>query len=301
MSRDAEDYHPPLSPPRTAEKLFGLGDLNTRNISAAALAQQIRSVDFTGSSAVITMGATIATDSFCTAAEPPTMKRTSFSDLPRISQNPPSDILATNLIWGTGSTDDLSVDSGYPLDEGDTKLPPETSDCTVKEIVVEGASDSKKPDLSYIPELTEEATMEMEMDSPVSESLVEDQNTMQIDAAETVYDKAKDVWAWGKGLPIVSPFLGIAEGVVGKFVGIATGQSLDSLDRNVTDQLQIFDDAVLNPAIYRLVQVILKLSGETEKVLKPYIIQVLTPLGLIKTTAENPELTTVAGVTMTQG
>jgi hypothetical protein len=305
MSSDAEDFHPPLSPPRTAEKLFGLGDLDTQNISAAALAQQIRSVDLTGSSAIITMGGTIATDSFCTAAEFPTMKRNSLSDIEsRIRQNPPSDILATNLIWGTGATDDLSTDSGYPLDDEDIQevsTKKASSDFIAKEVTIKRTIESKKNNLSYIPESTEEADISMDVDAPVTESHVEDGQSMQIDAAETVYDKAKDIWAWGKGLPIVSPFLGLAEGVAGKFVGIATGQSMESLDRTVTDQLQIFDDAILNPALQRLVQVLLKVSGESEKFVKPIIIQVLTPLGLIKTTAENPEVTTVAGVTVTHG
>jgi hypothetical protein len=296
MSSDAEDYHPPLSPPRNAERLFGLGDLDTQNISAAALAQQIRSVDRTGSSAMMTMGGTIATDDFCTAAEPPTSRKNSLVDIGnRITHIPPSDILATNLVWGTGATDDLSTDSGYPLDDED-KIRTNPSDI-VKEVSVEVPSESKKTNLSYIPELMEDASMEV--DTPASESHVE--KTMQIDAAETVYDKAKDIWAWGKGLPIVSSFLGIAEGVTGKFVGIATGQSLETLDRTVTDQLQIFDDAILNPAIAHLVECIVKVSGETDKVMKPFIIQVLSPFGLIKTTAENPEVTTVAGVTVVQG
>lgn len=56
--------------------------------------------------------------------------------------------------------------------------------------------------------------------------------TMHIDAAEKVYDTAKGVWAWGKGIVIFSPFMGIAEGMVGKFAEIA-GTTLEELDGHV--------------------------------------------------------------------
>lgn len=331
MTSDAEDLHPPMSPPRTAERMFGLGGLDTQNISAAALASQIRAVDRTGSSAIITSNGTIATGSFCTAREPPKTKTNSIIDSDsRIPQKPPSDILATNLVWGTGVADDLSTDSGLVQDDeeikyirelqslsdpinneaGDTK--PEInvdtkdtkqnpSDLIVKQVAVKEPSETKKSDLSYIPELAEEADSTMGIESPVSEPRVEDEQFMQVDAAETIYDKAKDFWSWGRGLPVVSPFLGIAEGVAGKFIGVTTGQSLESLDRAVTDQLQIFDDAVLNPVIAHFVHAVLKASSETEKVLKPYIMHVFAHTGLIKTKEENPELTTVAGVTVVQG
>lgn len=330
MTSDAEDFHPPMSPPRTAERMFGLGDLDTQNISAAALASQIRAVDRTGSSAIITMNGTIATGSFCTAREPLKTKTSSVSDSDsRIPQKPPSDILATNLVWGTGVTDDLSTDSGLVQDDEEIKYIRELqllgdssnesgetnpeinvdtedttqnpSDLIGKEATVKEPSDTKTSDLSYIPELTEEVDSTMGIDAPVSKSRVEDEHSMQVDAAETIYDKVKDFWSWGRGLPVVSPFLGIAEGVAGKCIGVATGQSLESLDRVVTDQLQIFDDAVLNPVIAHFVHAVLKASSETEKVLKPYLMHVFTHMGLIKTTAENPELTTVAGVTVVQG
>lgn len=47
-----------------------------------------------------------------------------------------------------------------------------------------------------------------------------------LDPAEKIYDTAKGVWGWGKGIIIFSPFLGIAEGIAGKIVETA-GSNLE--------------------------------------------------------------------------
>ena len=47
-----------------------------------------------------------------------------------------------------------------------------------------------------------------------------------LDPAEKIYDTAKGVWGWGKGIVIFSPFLGIAEGIAGKIVQTA-GSNLE--------------------------------------------------------------------------
>jgi hypothetical protein len=39
--------------------------------------------------------------------------------------------------------------------------------------------------------------------------------------AENVYEKAKDIWAWGKGVPLVSIGFAITEAFVGKAVNVA--------------------------------------------------------------------------------
>ena len=116
-----------------------------------------------------------------------------------------------------------------------------------------------------------------------------------VDAAEKVYDTAKGVWAWGKGVGVLSPFLGLAEATASKAVSM-TGNSLESLDGAVLDQLHGLDESVLNPAIKTIVGALLNAAGGAEDFLKPVIIGILKPLGLIKDTAENPEMTPVPGV-----
>jgi hypothetical protein len=49
---------------------------------------------------------------------------------------------------------------------------------------------------------------------------------LHADPAEKVYDTAKGVWSWGKGIIIFSPFMGLAEGIAGKIVETA-GSSME--------------------------------------------------------------------------
>jgi hypothetical protein len=303
---DEDDLHPPLSPPRTAERLFGLGDLlDTQNISAAALAQQIRHTDRTSTG--FTGGTTIATDDFRSAVEPPPnsspFRAISSAVLSRLAPPaPPSDILTTTLI-SNNFADDLSTDSDYlhdkEGDDGNDHFEEAISGGNLNKVLVvssEVPEITSKLNLSHIPESVEETDLSMSTATPSTP----DEQPMHIDAAEKIYDTAKDVWTWGKGIFFVSPFLGIAEGVAGKVVSVATGESLESVDRVVTDQVQTLDDKIFNPAIAFIVQIVLNAAGSTEETLKPIIIKILTPFGLMKTTAENPELTPVPGVTVTQ-
>lgn len=91
------------------------------------------------------------------------------------------------------------------------------------------------------------------------------------DAAEKVYECAKNVWGWGKGVMILSPFLGLAEGVAGKVIEIATGNTLSDVDSGLQKNLGTVDEKYLNPAIERLIQVLL---GTVSKVSFPIFMMV---------------------------
>jgi hypothetical protein len=108
------------------------------------------------------------------------------------------------------------------------------------------------------------------------------ETTMHVDAAENVYDTAKDVWAWGKGVFFMKPFLGLAEGVAGKVVGMAGISSLEDLDHAIMPRLQEFDDGHLNPAIQAVVGHILGAVQKSEEIFKPVVCAILRPIGLIK-------------------
>jgi hypothetical protein len=109
------------------------------------------------------------------------------------------------------------------------------------------------------------------------------------DAAVHVYEGVKVVWAWGKGVAIISPFLGIAEAVTGKVVKVV-GTDLEEIDGNIKPQLAKLDGK-LNPALEAVVSIILGAAGKAESIIKPIIVTFLSPLGLIKNEAENPEVT----------
>ena len=112
----------------------------------------------------------------------------------------------------------------------------------------------------------------------------------EIDAAEKIYEGAKDAWAWGKGVMVVSPFLGMAEGIASKVVQVA-GTDLESLDGQIKPHLSKLDEGILNPAIDAVVGIVLGAVGKSEEILKPIIKKIFVPFGLIKEEGENPEVT----------
>ena len=112
-----------------------------------------------------------------------------------------------------------------------------------------------------------------------------------IDVATHVYDSAKGVWGWGKGVFFVGPFLGLAEGVAGTVVSVV-GKNLGDIDKGVAVKLHQVDDGILNPTINAVLNLVIGASDKTQDMLKPIIDTLLKPLGLIKNGAsKDPEFT----------
>ena len=122
-------------------------------------------------------------------------------------------------------------------------------------------------------------------------STAPNRSSYELNPAEKVYLTAKDVWGWGKTVRVFSPFMGIAEGVAGKMVSVV-GSNLTDIDGAVTSNLTKVDDNILNPAIDAFVKIVFNAMQKTEDIVKPVIMAVLKPIGLVKNKAENPELTT---------
>jgi hypothetical protein len=228
------EVHPPISPASPAESLFLFG-LQTSNISASALAQEIRRNYRTGYSAQ-----SVATDDFATAVE---------------------------------SADDIEDPDSYSFFGRDVLL------THSREPILE---DSLEEDEEYHNSSNMATTTKTTTASPTTEK--------NLDPAMHVYDGAKGVWAWGKGLPIVSPFLGITEAVAGKVVGVV-GTSLPDIDGKIKPKLADLDGKLLNPAISAVVGVILGALDKTGDIIRPVVHTFLKPFGLIKDKAENPEVT----------
>jgi hypothetical protein len=123
------------------------------------------------------------------------------------------------------------------------------------------------------------------------------ETTIHADPAEKVYDAAKGVWAWGKGVFVMKHFLGIAEGLAGKVVGM-TGGTLEDLDHAIMPRLQDWDDSLLNPVFQAIVGTILGAAKKSEEFFKPVIFAILKPIGLIKEDESSlePERTTIPSV-----
>lgn len=227
--RTPDDVHAPLTPPRAAERW--LVDIDTSQISASALAQQIHRTGRSGTTSV-------ATDDFASA-----IADDDYFFLPNLADTPQSSPF---------SSDVLNHQRSYPtIDEDEDEY----------------------------------------QESNMSNTSNPAENTMHVDAAENVYSRVKGIWSWGKGVAVFSPFLGLAEGVAGKFVSVA-GSNLSDLDGAIVSNLHNIDDKLLNPAIHAVVAVILGAVAKTEEIFKPMIVAVLSPIGLIKPdgTFKKPEV-----------
>lgn len=109
-----------------------------------------------------------------------------------------------------------------------------------------------------------------------------------MDVAQTVYGKAKDIWSWGKDLPVVGFFEGITESVASKVVEMA-GTTLGDLDKDViAPKLAEFDMSFLNPLVAKIVEALMAGGAKGNEL----IAYVGKPLGLIE--AEKKPATKVA-------
>lgn len=208
----SDEVYRPVSPATPFESFFLSPQLLTNQVSAYALASQIRS---SRSSKSLT---SIATDEFATACE----SADDFRETPTSNHG--------NLFGK-----DVLIISRQPI-----------------------------PEVSY---------------ESYEDTIMSDEN--HFDVAEHVYEGAKGVWAWGKGVAIFKPFLGIAEAVAGKVAGVV-GTSLEDIDGTIKPKLHEFDDGILNPSIAKIVEIILSTASKGDETLRPIIEAILKPLGIIK-------------------
>ena len=104
-----------------------------------------------------------------------------------------------------------------------------------------------------------------------------------------MYKGAKGVWAWGKSIPVFSPFMGIAEAMAGTALAVA-GTNLQDLDSNLVEpQLQNLDSAILNPAIKTVAGIMLGAVGTAEGIVKPIVVIVLSPFKMLQQQPSNEE------------
>lgn len=217
----SDEVYRPVSPATPFESFFLSPQLRTNQISAYALASQIRS---SRSSKSLT---SVATDEFATACE----STDDFRESPTSNHG--------NLFGK-----DVLIISRQPI-----------------------------PEVSY---------------ESYEDTIMSDEN--HFDVAEHVYEGAKGVWVWGKGVSIIKPFLGIAEAVAGKVVGVV-GTSLEDIDGTIKPKLHEFDDGILNPSIAKIVGIILSTVSKGDETLRPIIEAILGPLGIIKIEQGEAEVT----------
>ncbi len=91
----------------------------------------------------------------------------------------------------------------------------------------------------------------------------------KFDVIENVYEGAKSVWTFGKGIIVFKPFMGVAEGAAAKVLGVATGvSSLEDADKHIKSTLAGVDQEFIDPAILKLWSMIEPIVGKGDEIFK---------------------------------
>jgi hypothetical protein len=273
---DDQCGHHCVTPKGPAELLF-FSDLPTQTISAAALAQQIHISQsqpwasgrsfVTDADDFATAAGTVSSDMMVFSPAPTTTTTSSNNNSPSSSKSPFSD---------TSST--IAADSSYQQ--------------TMFHKDVLAHQTYTVATIRYHEQ--EELFQDSNMTTPsIAKKFLPAEAPQHADAAEKVYDTAKNVWAWGKGMNIIKPLLNITEVLASKALS-TTGNTLEGVDGIVIDQLHGLDDNVLNPAIAAVIGILLGAVGKSEEILKPILLPLLIKFKLIKMDAEVTTTTVAA-------
>lgn len=257
-----ERAHPPLSPATPAESFFLSPKLKSSQVSGFALAAEIRR-----SRSNLSM----ATDEFATAAS---IGSHHNSPTPLAFSADDNLFGKDVLVHSRGPiADDYDDDH---LDFKDSHTFSEDEKTMMKSSTKTSAKASKK---SNTPTQADDKTP---------------------DAAMTVYDTVKNVWTWGKDVPILGFGEGIVESVAGKILSVA-GTSLPELDKDIKPHVTSLDTKFLNPAIDAIVSTIMKGVSKGDDMIRPVIEKVaptvLGTLGMIEDDKKKPTPETAPEVT----
>lgn len=232
--------HEPVSPPTPAESFFLSPVLKSDKLSAVALAAQLSSehrrtrLNLRHSSAHSSTSAlSIATDDFASACE---------------SQNLSDD---ERYLDEVEFSDDDSSRGSIGLFANDPLL---ISRQSIPEETFEDAEDKletmAKKNFKSVKKVVDTTTVATTEEHP--------------DVSQKLYDGVKGVWDFGKGIGIVKPFLGFAEVIASKVIGI-TGHNLEDVDNGIKPFLSKIDDSFVNPTVEyimgRIISPVMTTSG----------------------------------------
>ncbi|KAL7561783.1 hypothetical protein ACA910_013323 [Epithemia clementina (nom. ined.)] len=249
---DDDDAHPAPTPQSGMESFF-LGGLPTQNISAAALAEEIN------------------------YRHKPMIELPSSADyrtaLSNMSDPPPHLSGSSSQIFSR----DIPTAPSSPSKEANSNNK-NSYNMSYKAAVLSNTT----PAATTTTTATRPAALS-------STAAADNDERLYFDPAEKIYDTAKGVWGWGKGIFLFSPFLGMAESIAGKMVETA-GSSLEGVDHGVTGKLHELDERVLNPALNMIVHIVKGAANQTGGFVKPIILTILKPLDfMIKNRSEHSD------------
>jgi hypothetical protein len=276
---EEQSAHPCVTPKGPAELLF-FCDLPTHTISAAALAQQIHNARGQRSRSSARSYTTDG-DDFATAAG--TVSSDMLFSPPSASNHGTNDVSpsSSKSLFSERSSSSIDDDGANADDSHQHRSP---SMMFHQDVLTQTCVSTTMNNHRHHHE-QDEIFQDSRMTTTPAKKFFPTEAPQHVDAAEKVYDTAKNVWAWGKGVGIIKPFLNLAEHLADKAAS-ATGNTLESVDGIVIDQLHGFDDNLLNPAIAALVGILLNAAGKSEEVLKPLLIPLLLQFKLIKKDGE---------------
>jgi hypothetical protein len=146
--------------------------------------------------------------------------------------------------------------------------------------------DTPTPVPAPTPEHVESETVE-------SEPTPTEETKPHFDVVENVYEGAKSVWSFGKGIIIFKPFMGVAEDAATKMLSITTGvSSLEDADKHIKSTLSGVDVEFIDPAILKLWSVLEPIVGKGDEVLKSILSIGSKKIPMIKGKEEQKEETT---------
>jgi len=112
----------------------------------------------------------------------------------------------------------------------------------------------------------------------------EDDTEAHFDIAQNAYTGLKDIWSWGRSVPIITDILGLTEAVAARVLDTTVHMDLPALDsKAVTPQLKKLDDDFVTPAVlavWKILEPVLAKSNEAvlQPVLKEVMPRVLLPV-----------------------
>jgi len=117
------------------------------------------------------------------------------------------------------------------------------------------------------------------------------------DVTQQIYSQIKDIWAWGKTVPVVEALLGITESVAATVLGMTFHTTLPAIDADVASpNLKKLDDQVVTPAILAVWGIIGPAVSKGEEMIVQPVMKEVVPkiMGVMKKDPDaspNPEYT----------
>ncbi len=289
-SATAESYHRPPSPPSTFEKFFlpfeatGL-DTSTFGLAGRSInTNTATSRKFLSSqSPSILRSESIITDDFASATED--FSLTSDLDDISLEDTPQKSPIYNDILGQQTILEETPEEEHFNFDMA--KRSKRSKAMASNTAVTE-------PTSTPAPEVKEPTTPSPEPESePVAPAPVDDKP--KFDVVENVYEGAKSAWAFGKGIIVFKPFMGVAEGAATKVLSITTGiSSLEDADKQIKSTLSGVDKEFIDPAILKLWSTLEPIIGKGDEVLKTVLGFVTTKVPLLK--AEEEEKTETPAV-----